>query len=56
MAEEIRHLAAEAREAEEDERRRIGRDLHDEAGQSLLLLRLQLDVLSAKRPPRWWRA
>ena len=50
MAEEIRHLAAEAREAEEDERRRIGRDLHDEAGQSMLLLRLQLDVLTREAP------
>jgi signal transduction histidine kinase len=50
LAEEIRHLAAEAREAEEDERRRIGRDLHDEAGQSLLLLRLQLDVLAREVP------
>jgi two-component system sensor histidine kinase NreB len=50
LAEEIRRLAAEVRQSEEDERRRIGRELHDEAGQSLLLLRLQLDVLAREAP------
>jgi signal transduction histidine kinase len=42
---EIRRLEAEARRTEEEERRRIGRGLHDEAGQSLLVLRLQLEML-----------
>jgi signal transduction histidine kinase len=42
---EIRRLEAEARRVEDDERRRIGRELHDEAGQSLLLLRLQLEMM-----------
>jgi signal transduction histidine kinase len=49
-AENLR-LEAEARRAEEDERRRIGRELHDEAGQSLLLLRLQLEMMEREAPP-----
>jgi signal transduction histidine kinase len=44
-------LEAEARRAEEEERRRVGRELHDEAGQSLLLLRLQLEMMEREAPP-----
>ena len=44
-------LEAEARHAEEEERRRIGRELHDEAGQALLLLRLQLEMMERDAPP-----
>ena len=47
---EIRRLQAEALRAEEEERRRIGRDLHDEAGQTLAFLRLQLDMLARDVP------
>ncbi len=47
---EIRRLEAKALEAEEQERRRIGRELHDEAGQSLLLLRLQLEMMERSAP------
>lgn len=47
---EIRRLEAQARHVEEEERRRIGRELHDEAGQSLLLLRLQLEMMGRDAP------
>jgi two-component system sensor histidine kinase UhpB len=47
---EVRRLEAMARRAEEQERRRIGRELHDEAGQSLLLLRLELEMLEREVP------
>ena len=50
MQGELRRLEAEARRAEEEERRRIGRDLHDEAGQSLVLLRLQLEMMERDAP------
>lgn len=50
--EEVRRLELLARRAEEQERRRIGRELHDEAGQSLLLLRLQLEMLERRAPGR----
>jgi signal transduction histidine kinase len=50
MEREIRRLGAEARCAEEEERRRIGRELHDEAGQSMLLLRLQLEMIERDAP------
>jgi len=47
---EIRRLEALARSAEEEERRRIGRELHDAAGQSLLLLRMQLEIMERRAP------
>jgi signal transduction histidine kinase len=40
-----------AQRGEEDERKRIGRELHDEAGQCLLLLRLQLEMMERDAPP-----
>ncbi len=43
-------LNAVAHRAEEDERKRIGRELHDEAGQCLLLLRLQLEMMERRAP------
>jgi signal transduction histidine kinase len=51
MEEAIRRLEAEDRRAEEEERRRIGRELHDEAGQSLLALRLQLEMMERDAGP-----
>ena len=47
---EVRQLHVEALRAEQDERRRIGRELHDEAGQSLLFLRLELEMLERAAP------
>jgi signal transduction histidine kinase len=51
LRDEVRRLEAESRHAEREERRRIGRELHDEAGQSLLLLRLKLEMLERGAPP-----
>jgi signal transduction histidine kinase len=51
MAREIKRLEAESRRAEEEERKRIGRELHDEAGQSMAFLRLQLEMLARDTPP-----
>jgi len=51
LREEVRRLEAESRRAEREERRRIGRELHDEAGQSLLLLRLKLEMMERGAPP-----
>jgi len=51
LQQEIRRLQAEAWRAEEEERKRIGRELHDEAGQSIAFLRLQLEILERESPP-----
>lgn len=48
--EQIRRLASHMIEVEESERRRISRELHDEAGQSLLCVRLQLEMLEQQLP------
>jgi signal transduction histidine kinase len=50
LEDENRRLLAMAQRAEEDERRRIGRELHDEAGQCLLLLLLQLEMIQRDAP------
>ncbi len=44
---QVRALAAHMLQVEEMERRRISRELHDEAGQSLLCVRLQLELLES---------
>jgi signal transduction histidine kinase len=48
---QIRQLAEHMLHVEEMERRRISRELHDEAGQSLLCIRLQIELLEQALPP-----
>ncbi|MBI5282111.1 MAG: GAF domain-containing sensor histidine kinase [Candidatus Solibacter usitatus] len=48
--EQVRRLAEHMVEVEESERRRISRELHDEAGQSLLCVRLQMEMLEQDMP------
>ncbi len=48
--EQIRRLAEHMLHVEEMERRRISRELHDEAGQSLLCIRLQMELLENSIP------
>jgi signal transduction histidine kinase len=48
--EQVRELASHMIEVEERERRRISRELHDEAGQLLLCLPLQLDMIERSVP------
>jgi len=47
---DVRRLLDELLTVEEAERKRIGRDLHDEAGQSMMCLRLQLELLDRELP------
>ena len=48
--EQVRSLAGHLLQAEEEERRRLSRELHDETGQSLLFLRLHLEMLEKSAP------
>ena len=48
--EQVRQLAEHMLHVEEMERRRISRELHDEAGQSLLCIRLQIELLEQTLP------
>jgi signal transduction histidine kinase len=48
--EQVRRLAEHMLHVEEMERRRISRELHDEAGQSLLCIRLQIELLEQALP------
>jgi signal transduction histidine kinase len=56
--EQVRRLAEHMLHVEEMERRRISRELHDEAGQSLLCIRLQMELIEQALPEseREWRA
>lgn len=48
--EQVRSLAEHMLHVEEIERRRISRELHDEAGQSLLCIRLQMELIEQALP------
>lgn len=48
---QLRGLSARVIDAQEAERQRIGRELHDHAGQALLALRAELQVLAGQIPP-----
>lgn len=48
--EELRLLAARSAQVEEDERRRLARELHDQIGQSLSALSINLNVLRGSAP------
>ena len=52
--EQVRRLAEHMLHVEEMERRRISRELHDEAGQSLLCIRLQMELLEQALPESEW--
>jgi signal transduction histidine kinase len=56
--EQVRRLAEHMLHVEEMERRRISRELHDEAGQSLLCIRLQIELVEQALPEHEgeWRA
>jgi len=47
---QLRGLSARVIEAQELERQRIGHELHDQAGQALLALRAELQILAAQLP------
>ena len=50
--EKIRQLGEHMLKVEEEERRRISRELHDEVGQSMLVIRLYLEMLRGNLPHR----
>ena len=52
--EQVRRLAEHMLHVEEMERRRISRELHDEAGQSLLCIRLQMELIEQALPESEW--
>ncbi|MCX5834010.1 MAG: PAS domain S-box protein [Deltaproteobacteria bacterium] len=50
QSDQLRFLSAKLSEAEESERRRIARDLHDQVGQNLTVVGINLNVLRSMLP------
>lgn len=50
--ENLRRLGAHAENIKEGERKRIAREIHDDLGQNLLVLRIEADMLSARTSER----
>jgi PAS domain S-box-containing protein len=50
---QLRTMANEIVRAQEDERRRISRELHDEAGQALISLKYNLDTIAGEIPIKY---
>ena len=50
--ENLRRLGAHAEKIKEDERKRIAREIHDDLGQNLLVLRIEADMLSSRTGER----
>ncbi|MES2258188.1 MAG: CHASE domain-containing protein [Pseudomonadota bacterium] len=48
----LRRLAAHAEQIKEEERKRIAREIHDDLGQNLLALRIEVGWLTARTGPR----
>jgi PAS domain S-box-containing protein len=51
--EHLRSLAARLADVEETERKRLARELHDQVGQNLTALGLNLNIIQAQVPPAW---
>jgi hypothetical protein len=47
----LRRLAAHSDQIKEQERKRIAREIHDDLGQNLLVLRIDVDMLCHAHPP-----
>lgn len=48
---ELRELSARLLRSQDEERRRLGLDLHDSVGQYLAVLKMGLDMLNSENPP-----